>query len=115
MNPCRVLVIGSSLFAETLVGLLAEVPEISVVAEADTLQTALSMLKSTCPDVLIVADSVATSAGNELVGLVVTHPNLPLIRADLNTNTVQVITSRSISARRDDLLAVLSDLPQRCE
>ena len=115
MNPCRVLVIGNSLFAETLAGMLAAVAEISVVAEADTPQTALSLLKSVCPDVVIVADSVATHAGNELVGLVVTHPNLPLIRADLTANTVQVITSRSISARRDDLLAVLADLPQRCE
>jgi chemotaxis response regulator CheB len=115
MNKRRVLVIGNSLFAATLTQLLADIPDVVVVAEADSTQTALSLLKSVCPDVVIVAAYGSTSDNAELVGLVVTNPQLPLIRADLTTNTVQVITSRSVSARRDDLLAVLDSLPQRCE
>jgi chemotaxis response regulator CheB len=115
MNERRVLVIGNSLFAETLTDLLSNVPEILVVGEADNAQSALSLLQSTCPDVVIMADCVTNNASTDLIGLVVTHPQLPLIRADLTTNTVQVITSRSVSARRDDLLAVLNSLPTRCE
>lgn len=113
MNERRVLVIGNSLFAETLTDLLANVPEILVVGEADSPQTALLLLQSTCPDVVIMADCIASEASTDLIGLVVTHPQLPLIRADLTTNTVQVITSRSVSARREDLLAVLNSLPQK--
>lgn len=113
MNSRRVLVIGNSLFAETLSDLLAGVPGIAVVGEADNTETALSLLRSVCPDVIIVADSVTTENSLDLVGLVVTHPQLPLIRADLTTNSVQVITSRCVSARREDLLAVLDQLPQK--
>lgn len=115
MTTHRVLVIGNSLFAATLTQLLADFPDVQIVAEADSTQTALSLLRCVCPDAVIVAAYGNTSDNTDLVGLVVTHPQLPLIRADLTTNTVQVITSRSISARRADLLAVLNSLPQRCE
>ncbi len=113
MTTHRVLVIGNSLFAATLTQLLADVPDVAVVAEADSTQTALSLLKTVCPDVVIMAAYGNAADNADLVGLVVTHPQLPLIRADLTSNTVQVITSRSVSARREDLLAVLNSLPQK--
>ena len=36
-----------------------------------------------------------------------------LIRADLNTDSVQVITSQRVSARPSDLLAAIAALPVR--
>jgi chemotaxis response regulator CheB len=115
MTARRVLVIGNSLFAETLTNMLADEPGILVVGEANNPHKTLALIESVCPDVIIVADCVPSETSTELVGLVVTHPHLPLIHADLTTNAVQVITSRSISARRKDLLAVLNSLPQQGE
>ncbi|MBI5080727.1 MAG: hypothetical protein HZB17_05395, partial [Chloroflexi bacterium] len=47
--------------------------------------------------------------------LVTRHPTLPILRADLNANTVQVITSQQVSANVPDLLTALTNLSKRSD
>lgn len=112
MTLRRVLVIGNSLFAETLAQMLAHATGVVVVGTAPTLDTALPLIDSACPDVLILA--ACTSHSDGISNVLISYPHLPILWADLDTNEVQLITSRSISARREDLLAMLDELPPRC-
>ena len=108
----KIIVVGDSLFAETLAGVLASPGAVEVIGSAPTPEAALFLLKAQCPDAVIVAN-----AGEPLQAafgqLLAAYPDLPLIRADLTANDVQVITSQNIGARSSDLLAALAALPKR--
>jgi len=109
MDKRKILVVGNSLFAETLAQMLAHLPEFLVVGSVATLQEAQPRIQSDAPDVIISAAHQPLDS-TELGHLLVNYPQLPVIRTDLTTNIVQVITSRQISASRIDLLEALAEL-----
>ena len=108
----RVFIVGDSLFAETLSRMLARSGTVTIIGTASSAEEAFPLLESECPDVVIMADTSETSLG-VLDPLLAAHADLPVIRADLNHDYVQVITSKRVGARRSDLLAALATLPKR--
>ena len=110
---CRkVIVVGDSLFAETLTRTLKSAPSVRVVGSAPTAQAALPLIDSWHPDAIIVAghgDSSTQTCGQVLAA----HPDVPLICADPGLDRVQVITSQPIGTRTTDLLAAVAGLPRR--
>lgn len=112
MSRRRVFVVGDSLFAETLTQMLTDAGTVSVVGSAPTPEAALPLLATCRPDAMIVAgesDLAASAFGQVLTA----HPDLPVICADLSTDSLQLITSRRIGTRPSDLLAVVAGLPKR--
>ena len=112
MNERRVLVVGSSLFAETLAQMLVNAKAVTVVGTAPTPDAALPLLQAECPDAVILVVVTDETDPTDFSQFLVEQPDLPIIRADINANTVQVITSRQVSARASDLLAVIAELPK---
>jgi DNA-binding NarL/FixJ family response regulator len=112
MEARRIFLVGDSLFTEALARTLAAAEAVEVVGAAPTPEAALPLLAAHCPDAVIVAGTgdVSPSAFGQLLAA---HPDLPLIRADLTHDDVQVIISRRIGARTPDLLAAIAALPKR--
>jgi DNA-binding NarL/FixJ family response regulator len=108
----RILIVGDSLFAETLAQLLTGSGIAEVAGVVPTLDQALSWLQTATPDVVIVA-SPETGGAAIVNPLLAAHPDLSIIRADLSEDYVQMITSQRISAHRAGLLAAIQALPKR--
>jgi hypothetical protein len=112
MDTRTVILIGNSLFAETLAQMLAKTDLINVLACVRSPEAALPLLTTARPDAVILAE-----ADQQLMAdcgrLLVTQPDLPIISADLNTPGVQVITSHRIGTRTADLLTAIAELPKR--
>jgi hypothetical protein len=111
----RAFIVGSSLFAETVERVLtsqAEPLEVFVVGRCCTLEEAMQRIPIEKPDVVIVAG--IEQSGSTIFGpLLARFPDLPILHSDLNTDYVQVITSRSVHADRTDLLNAIVSLPKR--
>lgn len=107
------MIVGDSLFADSLSSMLAG-NGIPVVDVAPTLKAALPLLESTRPDVMIMAEAVATDAA-AVAALRGTLLNIPLILADLERHYLRLVTSQLICARSTDLLDVIAGLPQQHE
>jgi len=112
MQARRIIIIGDSLFAETLAGMLRHAGDVTVVGAAATPEAAFPLIPGTCPDAVIVA-GIGEEPAQDLGHLLAAFPDLPVIRADLNADSVQVITSQRVSARPSDLLAAIAALPIR--
>ncbi len=112
MEGCRVFIIGDSLFTETLAHLLANAAGVQLVGTAGSSEAAASLVNETRPQIIIVAD-LGRQVQDPFGSLLALFPDTPLISADLNRDYVQVITSRRVSARRDDLLTTIYDLARR--
>jgi chemotaxis response regulator CheB len=112
MKLRKVLVVGNSLFAETLVEVLERSANVTVIGTAPTPENALPLLESQSPDAVIVAvaDENVSAA---FAPILIAKPNIPIIHTDINTNQVQVITNQSIDAHLSDLLAAIAALPGR--
>ncbi len=105
-----VLIVGDSLFAETLNQMLVGTGCVTVIGAAPSVQAALLILALHRPDAVIVAGDADSAAFAQLLDL---QPDIALLRADLNDNRVQVITSQHIDASMADLLATIANLPRR--
>ncbi len=103
--------VGDSLFAEILIQMLESSRTVTIIGTASTPKEALPLLDTECLDVVIVTGT--GEAERALTPFLTTHPDLPIIRADLSDNYVQLITSRRINARAADLLTVLAELQNR--
>lgn len=111
MEARKVLIVGDSLFAETLARTLANA-DVEVVASAPTPEAALPLLKAKGPDAIIVANT--SEAPSAAFGhLLAACPDFPIIYADLSTNNIQAITSHRVGPRTSDLLAAIAALPKR--
>lgn len=108
----RILLIGDSLFAESLTQLLASSGEVTIVAIVATMDEALPLIESYRPDAVVVTD-VSAPHRSQLSPLLDRHADLPILCADLTTNYVLIITSRRIEAQRSGFLAALATLPSR--
>ena len=71
------------------------------------------MIDSSRADTIIV--TAIGDAADSFSQLITRHPTLPILRADLNANTVQVITSQQVSANVPDLLTALTNLSKRSD
>lgn len=108
----RVLIVGDTLFADALTRILGNHAEVELVGVAPTAKAAQAFITSHPLDALIIAGvgETAPAAFGEFLSQ---YPDLPILRADLHTNDVQIITSHRVSARSPDLLAALAALPRR--
>ena len=112
MQARRIFIIGDSLFAETLAGMLGHAGDVTVVGAVPTPEAAYPLIPGACPDAVIVA-GIGDEPTHDMGHLLAAFPDLPVIRADLNADSVQVITSQRVSARPSDLLAAIAALPSR--
>jgi hypothetical protein len=112
MKRRTVIIVGDSLFAETLSQMLAQSDRVEVAACVPTPEAALPVITTQQPDAVIVAeaDRVGTADYGQLLAI---QPDLPIIRADLNADSVQIITSHRIGTRPADLITALTELPER--
>ena len=112
MQARRLFIVGDSLFADALVRILALSPMVQVVGFSPTPHAALERISETLPEAIIVAgtkDPPRPHWGQ----LLVHFPNIPLIRADLATNNLLLITCKPIHARPTEFITALTELPQR--
>ncbi|CAG0935935.1 hypothetical protein TFLX_04789 [Thermoflexales bacterium] len=100
------------MFAAALSQMLAQADGVRVVACAPTAQAAATLIAAHQPDAVIVAEADRVGAA-DYGSLLAVQPDLPIIRADLNADSVQVITSHRIGIRPADLLTAIAELPKR--
>jgi hypothetical protein len=108
----RVFIVGDALYAETLGQMLTSSGSAVIRGVAPTLEEVISLIKTEVPDVVIVANTGDVNQG-ALDRILEAHSDLTIIRADLNQDYLQVITSQRFEARRSDLLAAIATLPKR--
>ena len=108
----RIFLLGSSLLTAGLARLLGKTPEIEVVGNATTAEEALPLMIGQLIDALVVmgTDDQTTV---RFCPILAAYPDLPVIRADISQNTMQLITSQAIQADTESLLATLIALPRR--
>lgn len=112
MDTRTVIIVGNSLFAETLSQMLAQSDRVEVTACVPSVEAALLALTRYRPDAAIVAIT-DRAAEHNYGSLIAAHPDLPIVYADVNADSVQVITSQRIGTRTADLITALSELPKR--
>ena len=112
MERRTVIIIGDSVFAEALSQMLTLSDRVSVVGCVPTLDAANTLITVEQPDAVIVAEADRAGAA-DFSQLVKNDLDLPIIRANLNADSVQVITSHRIGTRPTDLLAAIAELPKR--
>jgi len=105
-----VLIVGESLFAETLTQMLVGSGCVTVIGTVPTVQAALCILALQRPDAVIVTGDADSATFAKLLSL---QPDIALLCAGLNDNRVQVFTSQHIDASVSDLLATIAALPRR--
>ncbi len=112
MDHRRVFILGSSLLIAGLVRLLGRSPEIEVVGSATTAEEALPLMDGHLIDALVVmgTDDQTTV---RFCPILAAFPDLPIVRADVSKNAMQLITSQAIQADIESLLATLTALPRR--
>jgi len=112
MEQRTVIIVGDSIFAAALSQLLTQSDGVRVVGCAPTPQAAVTLIAAHEPDAVIVAEADRAGA-TDYSQLLMVQPDLSIIRADLNTDNVQVITSHRIGTRPADLLTAIAELPKR--
>lgn len=107
----RIFLIGDSLFTETLAQMLTNAEQVQVVGTAVFPAWDEMVVAQSQPHIIIVADAGQHQGiTNTLLNQ---FPNIPIIKADLNQDFVQIITSRRVNARRTDLLAAIDELSKQ--
>ena len=112
MERRTVVIVGDSLFAESLSQMLAQSDQVSVIGCVPTPEAAVPLIAADQPDAVIVAEADRGGAA-DYGQLLKNDLDLPIIRANLNADSVQVITSHRIGTRPTDLLAAIAELPKR--
>ncbi len=106
MNRLRVCIVGDSLFAESIAYTLRGWEMVELVSRPATIEEALPWLETSDLDAVVVAGTDQGST-THFGPLLAEYPNLMIIRADLSTDKIQIITSRCVHAREADLLATM--------
>lgn len=112
MKRRRVVLVGDSIFTETLGSLLERCGAVKVVARAASPREAIGLVRGAHLDAAI----VTSAEQGELEGfgeLVAALPDLPVIRANLTEDLIQVVTSQRVEAHLPELLAAIRALPRR--
>jgi len=112
MKRRRVVLVGDSIFTETLGSLLERSGAVKVMALVASPREAIGLVRGSRLDAVIVAS--ADPAEMEGFGeLVAALPGLPVIRANLTEDLIQVVTSQQVEAHLPDLVAAIRALPRR--
>jgi hypothetical protein len=111
MNAHRILIVGDALPAEAMAHMLSGDRHMRVLGIAVTADEALATLADLEADVLLVIGTTDETISRYLPVLA-RYPCLPVLRSDISATTLQVITSRSIEPRLDQLLAAIALLPK---
>jgi len=109
----RVLIVGDTLFAETLAQMLKRDETIQLVGTVASLAEAIPAMQANRPEAVIVAgvDRLPESALSDLLSV---HPEVSIICSDLSANDIQVVVNQRVNVRSSgDLLAVIAALPKR--
>jgi DNA-binding NarL/FixJ family response regulator len=112
MERRTVVIVGDSLFAESLSQVLTQSNRVEVAACVPTPEAALPFIVKHRADAVIVAVT-DRAAPRDYGQLIAAQPDLPVVYADLNADNVQVITSYRIGARSADLISAIAELPKR--
>jgi chemotaxis response regulator CheB len=112
MERRTVVIVGDSLFAESLSQMLAQSDRVEVAACVPTSHAAMTAIDRCRPDAVIVAVT-DRAADHDYGQLIAAQPDLPIVYADVNADSVQVITSHRIGTRTADLITALEELPKR--
>jgi hypothetical protein len=107
----RVLIVGNSLFAETLLQMLAGGDQVQVIGLVATLEQVPLSIAAEHPDAVIVADSQDKYLCNELCLRV--RCDLPIIYTTLKDDYLTIFTSQRVKAAQSQLLAAIATLPIR--
>jgi DNA-binding NarL/FixJ family response regulator len=112
MDHRRIFILGSSLLTAGLGRLLGKTPGIEVVGNASSADEALPLMNGQVIDALLVmgTDDQTTM---RICPILAKYPDLPVIRADISQNVIQLITSQNIEADPESLLATIAGLPKR--
>ncbi len=105
---------GDSLFAESLVVNLSAARDVELAAIVASKKDVISSVQQLCPDAVIFAGP-APAAFDFIGELTRSRPGMIILHADPGSQTVQVVTSRSIAANVTDLLATIPFLSQGSE
>lgn len=104
----RIFLIGDSLFTETLAQMLANAVQVQVVGTAVFPAWDETAVAQSQPHIIIVADA---GQHQDITNTLLNQfPDIPIIKADLNQDYVQIITSRRVNARHADLLVAIHEL-----
>ena len=112
MDRRKIFILGSSLLTDGLDRLQGEAPDIEVVGNAATTAEALPLMNGKLIDVLVVMGTNSQTTVR-FCPILAAYPDLPVIRADISQNKMQLVTSQDIEADPDALLAVIASLPKR--
>jgi DNA-binding NarL/FixJ family response regulator len=112
MNEHRIFVLGNSLLSTSIAGILDQSTAIEIVGSAATAEEALGKMDGAQLDALIVTGTDDKTTVR-FCSILARYPDLPIIRADISQNAVQLITSQHIEADPDHLLAAIAALPRR--
>lgn len=112
MDHRKIFILGNSLLTAGLVHLLGNKPEIEVVGNATTAEEALPLMNGQLIDALVVMGTNDQTTVR-FCPILAAYPDLPVIRADISQNAVQLITSQNIEADPESLLATIAGLPKR--
>jgi hypothetical protein len=124
MQARRLIIVGDSLFADTLERILSVSAQVQVIGTAPTPEAAFERIAETLPEAIIVAGASDSSdvvrrqnrmapAAQHWSQLLVLFPDIPLVRADLATESLLLITCKHVNARPAELIHALSELPLR--
>lgn len=114
MDFHRVLIIGNSLLTEGIAQMLGDSQAVQVIGVAATADEALATIAEQDVDALIVMGTNDQTTVR-YCQIMAQYPDLPLIRADISQNKVQVYTSQCVDAKPDALIEAISLLPKRSE
>ncbi|MCG3211492.1 MAG: hypothetical protein FOGNACKC_05138 [Anaerolineae bacterium] len=112
MDQFKVFIVGNSLYSTGIDRILANSGDVTVIGVAPTLLAALTMLKSLAPDVIIVASILEEETIHTVGAFITMHSHIPILRTDLGTNKIQLITSQYLCASSFDLLEVMATLQE---
>jgi len=112
MDRRSIFVLGSSLLTAGLTRLLGKAPDVDVVGNAATAEEALPLMNGQLIDALVVMGTNDQTT-ERFCQILAAYPDLPVIRADISQNAIQLITSQNIEADPEALLSTIAALPKR--
>jgi len=107
MDLKKVLVLGESLPAESMAFLFKEHEQFDLIGQTKTLSEAEHLLREHQVDVLVLVEN-GRGVNCHLGEMLTKHPELPIVRANIEVDKVQVITSRCLGTRLDEFIQIIS-------
>jgi hypothetical protein len=109
----RVLLVGDSLFADTLKQMLAGNNQIAIVGVCTSPEQLPSCIADGKPDAVLVADA----QGDYLCARICirVRSDLPIIYTTLKDDHLTIFTSRRVKAAQAQLLDAITNLPERSQ